>query len=63
MLLNDGGWVCQSCGAPVDARTDQIQEVKVTLVGRSRSVRVLSIDGEEVHRCAAGVEPGDVDGR
>jgi hypothetical protein len=49
--LRDGRYECAQCGAALDIAPDKVP--LVTIHGASGKVneRVISIDGEEVHRC------------
>jgi hypothetical protein len=49
--LDEGRWICKQCGAVLNVPAGR--DPKVTIKGASGrpNVRILSIDGEEIHRC------------
>jgi hypothetical protein len=51
--IKDGTYCCAVCGAPLGVSE---YDTVTTIVGQSGkpNVRVLSVDREEIHRCAIG---------
>ena len=47
-------YVCEYCGAWIDAPRDQVPRSVLTGKSGQPSMRVLSVDGREVHRCEVG---------
>jgi hypothetical protein len=48
----DGQWACRECGAVVDGvPPGRTPKVTINAASGRPNVRVLTIDGEEVHRC------------
>ncbi len=51
MRLHDDRYECALCGAVLDIPLTAMPRVMLTARGGERTVRVLSVDGREVHRC------------
>ena len=54
MLLLDGSDVCARCGAALDMGAGEEPRVVIFAASGKPNVRVLSIDGREVHSCEFG---------
>src|SRR5439155_9138313 len=52
MRLVDGKYQCAWCGVQIDAPLDARPEAKIIGVSGKPTVRALTLDGEEIHRCA-----------
>jgi hypothetical protein len=48
-----GGYECALCGAVLDISFSVVPRVHFEQSGGKPSVRVLTVDGTEVHRCTA----------
>ena len=47
----DGRWVCVECGAVLDIASDENPKATIHAASGKPNVRVLVVDGKEVHRC------------
>ena len=47
-------YVCDYCGAWIEAAPDQVPRAVLRGGSGRKTVRVLSVDGKEVHRCEVG---------
>lgn len=51
MRLRDGRYECAQCGAVLDIAPDKMPSVAIHGASGKKNERVISVDGEEVHRC------------
>ena len=51
MRLEGGRYVCAQCGVELSIRADEKPMVTMSAVGGQPNMRVLVLDGKEVHRC------------
>ena len=56
MRLVDGRYECAQCGAKLDVPGGAEPRVMIKAEGGARTVRVLIVDGVEIHSCV--VQPG-----
>ncbi len=54
MKLDDGRYECALCGAVLDVPLVGEPQVVIHAASGQRSMRVLSVNGVEVHRCEVG---------
>jgi hypothetical protein len=54
MRLRDGRYECARCGAVLDVTVDEEPNVTIHATGGGPNVRVLTLDGREIHRCVIG---------
>ena len=47
----DGRWVCVECGATIDVPNGKDPKPTIHAASGKPNMRVLMIDGKEVHRC------------
>jgi hypothetical protein len=46
-----GQWVCKQCGAHLEVPEGQRPDVMIAAASGQPNMRILSIDGREIHRC------------
>jgi len=46
-----GEWTCKQCGAVLDVHDGQRPDVMIAGESGQPNVRILSVDGREIHRC------------
>jgi hypothetical protein len=51
MRLRNGTYVCLQCGAILDISPDKVPRVEMHGASGKVNERVISVDGEEIHRC------------
>jgi len=51
-----GKWYCRLCGAELGAVTDERPRTMIVGASGRANVRVVIIDGREVHRCPCGLD-------
>ena len=51
MRLHDGRYECTLCGAVLDVDSETEPKVAIHAASGKPNERVLSIDGNEIHRC------------
>ncbi len=51
MRQHDGKWVCAHCGAELDVPKGAEPKVTIHAASGKPNVRVLMLDGKEIHRC------------
>jgi hypothetical protein len=49
--LRDGRHECAQCGAALDIAPDKVPLVTIHGASGKMNERVISVDGEEIHRC------------
>ena len=54
MRKRRGKWTCKQCGAVLDIPADRQPDVMIAAASGQPNVRILTIDGEEIHRCVIG---------
>ena len=52
---SDGKWRCLSCGAPLEGVV-QVPITKILNEPGKATVRVVMLDGDEIHRCEVRAE-------
>jgi hypothetical protein len=61
-MLKDGADVrCAQCGVPLDVPEGVVPRVSIEGASGASNMRVLSIDGKEIHRCTV-ITRGDLAG-
>jgi hypothetical protein len=50
--LRDDHYECAQCGARLDIADDKVPRVTIHGASGRQNERVISVDGEEIHRCA-----------
>jgi hypothetical protein len=58
MRLHDGRYECANCGERLAVSADGEPNVTFHAAGGKPNVRVLKIDGIEIHRCEVGKQRG-----
>jgi hypothetical protein len=58
MRLHDGRYECANCGAQLDIPTRGEPKVTFHATGGKPNVRVLKLEGREIHRCEVRKEHG-----
>lgn len=51
MRKRRGHWECKQCGAVVDVPAGRQPDVMIAAASGQPNVRILTIDGTEIHRC------------
>ena len=51
LQLLDGKIVCKRCGVQLDVPDGHTQEVTFLAASRKPVLRLVKVDGEEIHRC------------
>ena len=51
MRMRRGDWMCKQCGAALDVPDGRRPDVKIAGASGEPNVRILSVDGREIHRC------------
>jgi hypothetical protein len=51
VLLRQGKYVCALCGEPVMAETDQRPLIVIRAASGEPNLRVISLEGRELHAC------------
>ncbi len=51
MRKRRGKWTCKQCGAVLDIPADRRPDVTIAAASGRPNVRILTIDGAEIHRC------------
>ena len=51
MRKRDGKWTCKQCGTILDVPAGRKPDVTIAAASGQPNVRILTIDGVEVHRC------------
>ena len=51
MRKRRGLWTCRQCGAVLDIPAGRRPEVMIAAASGQPNVRILTIDGKEIHRC------------
>jgi hypothetical protein len=46
---------CAICGAVIDVPEEKIPSVTLIRSSDERTVRIVRVDGEEIHRCGVGL--------
>jgi hypothetical protein len=44
-------WTCRECGAVIDIAPGRVPDVRIHGASGRPNMRVLVLDGEEIHRC------------
>ena len=51
---SNGKWECAYCGTELDVPMDKVPMVVMHAASGKPNERVLSLDGQEIHRCVIG---------
>jgi hypothetical protein len=54
LRLHDGRYECAHCGAILDIPLTESPVVTMTARSGAPNVRILKLDGREIHRCEVG---------
>ena len=54
MRKRRGKWTCKQCGEVLDVPADRRPDVTIVAASGQPNVRILTVDGEELHRCVIG---------
>jgi len=58
LRMRDGIYQCSLCGAMVDVRSNVRPQVTIVAAGGKPNVRILTLDGHEIHRCEMPSDSG-----
>jgi hypothetical protein len=56
MRLRDGRYECANCGVQLDVTPHGEPNATIHAAGGKPNVRVLKVDGREIHRCEVEVQ-------
>ena len=62
MRLHDGRYECANCGAHLEVATRGEPKVTFHATGGKPNVRVLKLEGREIHRCEVRIDAPPVAG-
>ena len=51
MRVRDGTYQCSMCGTTLDVVPNVLPQVTIIAAGGKPNIRILTVDGREVHRC------------
>jgi len=51
MRKRRGRWTCKQCGTVLDVPAGRRPDVMIAAASGQPNVRILTIDGAEIHRC------------
>ena len=51
MRRRRGEWTCKQCGVVLDVPEGRRPDVTIAAASGQPNVRILTVDGEEIHRC------------
>jgi hypothetical protein len=59
MRFEGGRYICARCGAVLDIAASSRPQVSMHAASGQPNVRIISVKGQEIHRCTYGDEPDD----